>query len=129
MILRYWHNSTDNSGAFLLKDDEARMLQNVRMYVEQNYADATLTSVAEACGLSYSYFSRIFNRYMKMSFSDYVNLVRVNHSLNLLSSGDQSITEIALSVGFSSTSYYIYIFKKLKHTSPNKFRKMFLNHT
>lgn len=124
-VIRYWHNHSAHASLPVLNNNVARMIRCTRDYVDEHYADATLSAAAKVCGLSYSYFSRVFNLYMKMSFSDYVNLVRVNQSLRLLSSTDMSITEIALSVGFSSTSYYIQTFKKHKNISPNKFRKMF----
>ena len=60
---------------------------------------------------------------MKMSFSDYVNRERIRHSSRLLASTDLSVTEIALAVGFSTTSYYIQVFKKLQGISPLQFRK------
>ena len=124
-IIRYWHNHATNPDIPPLDNHIAQTIRTIRDYVEQNYAEATLSAAADACGLSYSYFSRVFNNYMKTSFSDYVNLTRVNQALRLLASTDMSITEIALSVGFSSTSYFIQTFRKHKNISPNKFRKMF----
>ena len=100
------------------------LIARVKEYVEQNLADVTLSEVARVCGLSYSYLSRTFKRVAQMSFSDYVNLARVNSSMKLLATTDRNITDIALTCGFSSTSYYIYTFKKLKNISPNSFRKM-----
>ena len=121
-VLRYWYESGD---ATIDVDAETfQIITKARQYVEKNYAEADLKSVADECNLSYSYFSRTFKRVMKVSFTDYVNLVRVNASMKLLSSGEQSITEIALASGFSSTSYYIQVFKKFKNVSPNTFRKM-----
>ena len=103
----------------------ARMLvRKARQYVEEKYPEATLSSAASACGVSYSYFSRVFKDTMRTSFSDYLNRVRINRSLSALVSTDDSITDIALSVGFSSTSYYIQTFKRMKGCSPNKYRKM-----
>lgn len=123
-ILRYWHDRAENQSIPSLNSNASKTVRRIREYVDQNYADATLAGAAEACGLSYSYFSRVFKRYMKMSFSDYVNLTRTNHALRLLATTDMSITEIAYSVGFSSSSYFIQTFQKHKHISPNKFRMM-----
>lgn len=123
-IIRYWHENTSEQGIEISRK-EASVMAGVRRYVEDNLLDATLTLAAKNCGLSYSYLSRTFKKAAKMSFCDYVNLARVNASMKLLATTDQSITDIALNCGFSSTSYYIYTFKKLKNISPNKFRKMF----
>lgn len=124
-IIRYWHKSAGDPVLAISNRNIAAMLCRAREYVKENYATVTLDDVSRECGVSYGYFSRTFNQYMKMSFSDYVNMQRVNHSMQLLASTDMSITEIALQVGFSTTSYYIQTFKKYKSISPNRFRKMY----
>ncbi len=123
-IMRYWY---ENAGSPALPSNQKAVnaVRKIRDYVKENYTTATLTEASNRCGLSYSYFSRIFNEYMNMSFSDYVNLVRVNNSLKYLSSTDMSVTNIALTVGFSTTSYYIQVFKRFKNLSPGEFRKLF----
>jgi len=123
-ILRYWHEHADHPELLSPNNSTSQMIHSIREYVEQNYTDATLTAAAESCGLSYSYFSRVFNRYMNMSFSDYVNIIRTNQAMRLLATTDMSITDVAYAVGFSSTSYFIQTFRKHKHISPNRFRKM-----
>jgi AraC-like DNA-binding protein len=123
-ILRYWHTHSSNE---LLPVMNQALVQNIRKiqdYVETHYTETTLTKAAQACGFSYSYFSRIFNSYMNTSFSEYVNKIRVDEAMKLLASTDMSITDISLTVGFSSSSYFIQTFKKYKHLSPNKFRTM-----
>lgn len=122
-IIRCWHQKegsrdfADNSGA-------AALLCRAKEYVKDNLATATMATAAQVCGLSYGYFSRLFNAHMKMSFSAYVNRERVARSLQLLATTGMSVTEIAMAVGFSSTSYYIQVFRKDKGLSPNQFRKL-----
>ena len=123
-IMRYWHQSAGNPELSISNRNITAMICRTREYVKDHYETATLTDAAKLCGVSYSYFSRIFNTYMKMSFSDYVNMQRIISSVRLLASTDLSITEIALMVGFSTTSYFIQIFKKHKSISPNRFRRL-----
>lgn len=123
-IIRYWYQ-TATADTSQIKLSTTNTLQQMKTYVEENYQTATLRSAAEALNLSYSYFSRLFNQYMDMSFSEYVNLTRINHSMNALTNTDRSITDIALEVGFSSSSHYIQTFRKLKNISPYQFRKLF----
>ena len=124
-ILRYWHNNASNEQLPFMNQGLVQNIRKIQDYVENHYAEATLTSAAESCGFSYSYFSRIFNSYMSTGFNDYVNKVRVDEAMKLLATTDMSITDISLSVGFSSSSYFIQTFKKYKQLSPNKFRNMF----
>lgn len=124
-IIRFWQE-TSGQGIPQSNSTSLAVMTKAKDYVNQNLADVTLNDVADVCNLSYSHFSRIFKSATNMNFTDYVNLARVNESMKLLCTTDRSITDIALTVGFSSTSYYIYIFKKLKNISPNKFRKMLM---
>ncbi len=122
-ILRYWQQ---NAGAEVpdMTGEMVQILLKAKDYVQKNYADANLNAAARHCGLSYSYFSRVFHKVEGIPFSAYVNRVRINQSMRLLATTDLSITEIALQTGFSSTSYYIKTFRSLKNISPNQFRKM-----
>lgn len=123
-ILRYWHHMQNDDRAQPLPG-EAEVIRKAREYVDEHYAEATLLGAAEYCCLSYSYFSRLFSRCMRMSFSHYVNLKRINHSMKELVLTEKSITEIAMSAGFSSASYYIQTFRRMKNLSPKQFRKAF----
>lgn len=49
-------------------------------------------------------------------------MVRVEKSKDLLKEGTDSILEIALSVGFSSASYFNTTFKKLVGMTPIEYR-------
>lgn len=127
-VIRSWYNAAGRK-AIPLDPGAAEIVSKIRRYVREHFCDATLSGAADYCGLSYSYLSRVFNRYMKMSFSGYVNLERINQSMRQLATTDMSVTEIALSLGFSSTSYYIKTFRRLKHISPTQFRKTFKQST
>ena len=94
--------------------------------MDEHYADElTVSSVAQMCNMSYSYFSRQFKRVMNVSFTDYLNYIRISKAESLLLQSDRSITEIAISVGYSDSAYFIQKFKQFKGFSPNKFRKLY----
>lgn len=55
--------------------------------------------------------------------SDFIKIVRLNHSIELLRTGRFSITEISKMCGFSSVGYYSYAFKKHFEESPTEYIK------
>lgn len=124
-ILRCWYNHSNTDSTIPFNNTAFQMVQKVKEYIEENYQTANLTDAADFCNLSYSYLSHMFHQYTNTSFNNYVNLVRINHSIQALTDSNQSITDIAMASGFSSTSHYIQTFKKFKSISPNQFRKMF----
>jgi transcriptional regulator GlxA family with amidase domain len=54
---------------------------------------------------------------------DYINGVRVNHALRLLTMTDTPVNEIAEKTGFSNPNYFHKIFKSYMQTSPLAYRK------
>lgn len=126
-FLRYWHNNNiDINLNTAAHEGAAIKLQKVLKYVEENYnTDITAENMAHLCNMSYSYFSRIFKKIMKKSFSEYLTYIRVNEAEKLLATSDMNITEIAMDVGFSSSSYFIQQFKKERVISPKQYRKNF----
>lgn len=127
-ILRYWHRSGEHPENYRQADRQLyEMLNPVFHYLSVNYEKPVRASeMAELCNLSPSYFSRSFNRLMGMSFNEYLNYIRVSEAEKLLISTPLSITEIAVTVGFSTSSYFIKIFKVYKNLSPKQFRKTLL---
>lgn len=127
-ILRYWNQSGIKSYDFYNADlSMLEKLQKVLAYVSTNYKeDIKVTDIAKMCNVSYSYFSRNFNKIMNTSFNDYLNYIRISEAEKLLITTDLNITEIAMKVGFSTSSYFIKQFKDHKKTSPKRYKKTFM---
>ena len=126
-ILRSWHEK--NVGLDIRQDiepDRIRQISIVFDYIQNNYQEAlTSSKMADMCHLSYSYFSRIFKKIMRKSFKYYLNYIRISQSEKLLITTRHTITEIAMAVGFSSSSYFIQQFNAYKGVSPKQFRKKY----
>mgnify|MGYP001193045244 CR=1 FL=1 len=127
-ILRYFHKKgTDFAIPSETYNDYIKQLQPSLDYVLNHYSEEIkATDMAHLCNMSYSYFSRTFNRQMNMSFNEYVNHIRIMEAEKLLVSTTMNITEISGAVGFSTTSYFIKLFKSCKGISPKQFRKEFV---
>lgn len=125
-ILRYWHANEQNPVSISQADQQLQMqLSPALKYMMANYEKPiAATEMAALCNLSYSYFSRSFNRLMNMKFSDYLNYIRIKEAEKLLVSTPLSVTEVAITVGFTTTSYFIKLFKMYKHISPKQYQKL-----
>lgn len=126
-FLRYWHSKNINIDLNMpAHESAAKRLQKVFEYVSNNYGnDISAADMAKLCNMSYSYFSRMFKKIMKKSFSEYLTYVRISEAEKLLLTSDMNITEIAFQVGFSSSSYFIQQFKNIKLISPKQYKKKF----
>ena len=127
-ILRYFHETnTDFMHSPLTNITFIKRLQPSFDYVlEHFHEELKTTDMAALCNMSSSYFSRTFNKQMGMNFNEYVNYIRIMEAEKLLVSTTMNITEIANTVGFSTTSYFIKLFKAYKSISPKQFRKEFV---
>jgi AraC-like DNA-binding protein len=123
-ILRRWNEqNVDLNIDEEINKDMVRRIQPVFDYIEENYQeDITALQMAQRCNMSYSYFSRLFTKIMKRNFREYLNYVRITKSERLLTSSELNITEIAMQVGFSTSSYYIQQFKLYKDISPKQYQ-------
>lgn len=117
-ILRYWHEGERISSSPMITDT----IKQALAYMEQHYADADEREVAEVCAVSYHHFSRAFKKTIGKSFSEYLTQIRLREAERLLLMSDKSMTEIALEVGFSSSSHFISRFGASRGMTPGQFR-------
>lgn len=102
------------------KDNFNDLLQ----YVEKNFAHQNLSEQAlEICNLSYSNFAIKFKRFYGMTFSEYINYVRITYAQHLLTNTTHSIATIADLCGYHDSAYFSRIFSKLVKLSPLAYRQ------
>ena len=112
-----------SDGLELYRRKEVQKLLPALTYINENYADdLTLSSVSAHLGFNESYFCRIFKSGTGATFTEYLNFVRVCKAERLLSETQDSIYEIATSVGISSLSYFNRIFRKYHNCAPTTYR-------
>ena len=104
--------------------EETEHMREILLYVGSHYQEnLSLQAVAERFYLSSSYLSREFKRLMHISFSEYVRKLRLNKAAYMLSTAKESITETAMSCGFSNVNTFIINFRQQFGKTPNEYRK------
>ncbi len=122
-ILRRWRKNNFSLMQAVKEEGQYELLQKAISFVKEHYADLTEKDVADACGVSAAYFSRVFKRTMKVSFSAYLAGVRLREARRLLLLTEHSVTDIAQTVGFSTASYFISLFRKEHNMTPYQYRR------
>jgi two-component system, response regulator YesN len=93
-------------------------------YIKKNYyRDLTIDELSEYVKKSPNYFSHLFKKEFGLSFSEYLNRLRVNEAKNLIKNSSMLAYEIAEKVGFQDYKYFVQVFKKVEGYSPSEFRK------
>lgn len=101
-----------------------------KRYIDSNYMkNITLDSLAELTHMNKFYLVHSFTKYTGLSPINYLTHRRIQISMDLLSSTDLSISQIASYVGFSSQSYFSQVFRKALNTTPVHYRKKHIQNT
>lgn len=98
--------------------------QKILGYLTDHYGEKiTLAQVAGAASYTESECCRIFKRFTGETIFSYLRELRLEQSIRLLTTTDQSISEIAYNCGFQSPSYYIEAFGRQFGCTPGEYRK------
>lgn len=104
--------------------EDHSVLNKIQNYLERFYRESiTIDDLCVFCNCSRSYISHIFKRNMGQNMNQYINALRIREAQILLRQTKLSITEIALSVGFSSSNYFSNVFREICGESPSVYRK------
>ncbi len=124
----------------LLRDDERRMLASVGYrsepavymsrplnhvleHIERNLScDLREAELAELSGYTASGFSRAFHRQTGLTFTAYVNGMRINRACRMLTTSDRPITDICFDVGFNNVSNFNRRFRVVTSMTPRSYR-------
>ncbi|MCM3626632.1 helix-turn-helix domain-containing protein [Paenibacillus glycanilyticus] len=118
-------------------DRLCRMIQNtlpqvrnasqdeMTVFIEQKglIPDFSLQLIADHFSMSPSNFSHHFKKTMGQNFKEYIDIFRIQTSIQLLRTTDQTLEGISQQTGFSNTSSFIRCFKKIVGTTPGQYRE------
>lgn len=78
--------------------------------------------IAEACHCSVSTLSHLFRRRVGVSIPVYITKLRIERAKALLSNSENSISSIALQLGFNDPAYFSRVFIRYAGMSPKNYR-------
>ena len=92
-------------------------------YLKKHVYDSSLKvdTLYHLCGISGTYFRKIFALRFGKTPQQYILSTRLSHAKSIIASGDfDTITEVALSVGFRDPLYFSKAYKKEYGVSPSE---------
>ncbi len=99
-------------------------LKRLHQYVEQSYSEQiSLGKAASIAALERSYFSSYFHAKVGITFTDWLQQVRVKKAMEVIRASDFSITEVAYEVGFGDLRTFERAFKQHTRMTPMEFKK------
>ena len=92
-------------------------------FISQNFREQlSLDILADELGVSKYYLSRIFSSKLNTNFNDYINGVRLNYATMLISTTNNSITQICSDAGFNSQRTFNRVFRETFQMTPREYR-------
>lgn len=125
-----------------VETEENEAVEDLSVYVQQQYGaiaskmrvimedqklytdpQVTASSVIELLNTNHTYFSKMMESEWGMSFSEYLNSLRLKHVKQLLSDDSLTISNVATQSGFADAGYMSRKFKAKYGITPSEWRK------
>lgn len=101
-----------------------RKVQLLLSYLNTNYEEKINSIRIEAITeCNFDYINRIFKKLTHHTIFSYLNMVRINHAKELISTTNMKLSDVGQAVGFHDLYYFSKVFKKATGVSPSVFAK------
>lgn len=107
-----------------LSSEKRRRMEKAVQYINEHLTeeDLTVVKIASAANMSESYFRKSFQETYNLAPVKYISMMRMTHARQRLRYGDDPISDIAHSLGFSSLYYFSHAFKREMGCTPSEYR-------
>ena len=100
--------------------------QQAKRYIEKHYMEnITLETIAGQLNINPTYLSVVFKNEVKMNYSKYLTMVRMENAKELLRKCDKNLTQIAHAVGYDRTAYFSSVFKTYTGIKPMEYQRLY----
>jgi AraC-like DNA-binding protein/mannose-6-phosphate isomerase-like protein (cupin superfamily) len=124
LLLRNYVDGYLTKKEFDIRVKNITRMDQVFEYIDHNLSQKiTIHELASVANISDYHFCKLYKKITGKTPMDYINSLRINRAVILLSEGNSNITEIAFACGFCDSNYFSRIFKKYKGVAPNKYNR------
>lgn len=110
---------------YYLPEKKYSIIKPAIEYIDNNFlsGDIDCSFLSDLCGVSYSYFKRLFIMKFQLSPIKYITKKRISYACDLLVSNKYSVSDIAFMTGYSDIYYFSRVFKENTGMSPSDYKK------
>jgi YesN/AraC family two-component response regulator len=107
-----------------LSSEAQRLVRKAMAYLHEHYSEPiTRQDLARHVGMAEDYLTHCFRQELAMTPIAYLTRYRITKAKALLTTTAQSITTIALAVGFADSGYFSRVFRREVGMTPERFRR------
>ena len=96
----------------------------ILQHIENHFnEDLTVSMLSRMANMSKYYFCHSFKELTGKTFTEYLNIIRINKSELMLKSTNMNVTEVAAACGYNNLNYFSRLYKKYKSIPPSKVKQ------
>ncbi|NQX70429.1 response regulator [Paenibacillus alba] len=130
LIVMESNNVTQSKMTFMYQRQSARkgekaIIEMVKKYILDHVtSEITREEIAASVHLNPAYLSRFFKKETGETLTDFMTFERMKMAKDLLTRTDATISQIAVSLGYTHFSHFSKMFKRTFHMTPHELRKL-----
>lgn len=106
------------------EEQYSRMIGLCLEFIHKNFEkNISVQDIANAANISEGHLRKCFKNELNITVVDYLTNYRIRRAKKMMKSGEYKISEIYEKVGFTSSQYFSYVFKKIEGVTPSEFLK------
>ncbi|MDA3845753.1 MAG: AraC family transcriptional regulator [Vallitaleaceae bacterium] len=106
---------------------DQNVLSRATEYIAKHYnGRINVEDIAVHVNMGYEKFRKIFTMHYGISPGNYIIRHRIKHAQSILTSGEHSIKEIALQLGYVDSFTFSKQFKRVTGRTPSEFKELYL---
>jgi len=121
----------EKNGFELIENRELQNIERIKTTIVQMiHHDDKLPNVknsvylSEKLGMSYPHLSQLFSKHEQLTIEKYIILQKIERVKELISYGEQSLSEIAYDLGYSNVQHLSNQFRSITGMSVSQFKKL-----
>jgi AraC-like DNA-binding protein/mannose-6-phosphate isomerase-like protein (cupin superfamily) len=130
LLMRILHYISSKYDFSLSNEQRKKMnwiaFMEITNYIQEHYADITIKELVQKFHFNEDYYNRLLKEKAGMTYSEYVQNIRLTQADKLLRTSKLTVEEIANQVGYNNKGYFYKIFTERFGVTPSKFRKQIL---
>ena len=92
-------------------------------YMDEHYMeDISMQTLADLCHMNLNYAGQLFRQTMNQTLNSYLTDLRIRHAIDLLTTTDLHVSQVAAMVGYHDYFYFARVFKKTTQMTPSSYR-------
>ena len=100
-------------------------MERIMTYINNHFQEKiSLADIAQKEDLSIAYLSRFFKAQIGQSFQSYINALRLEHAIFLLTNTNKTILDISIESGFSDLKYMTKAFSEKFNMTAGEYRRL-----